>query len=196
MNPRFRAIQTIPMTHQGQPSLLLRDPLRVTDRMLVIPQQLAPLLALMDGTRSIDELRASLMIRFCLRLGLSELEQLVHQLDQALFLDSERFLEACRVTLARYRQAPFRYPTSAGASYPTDADELAAMLDGYLADQDVAPFRGRGVICPHIHYERGGQVYAQVWGRAADAAREAEVAVIFGTDHNGSDGALTLTRQN
>lgn len=196
MNPKFRAIQTFPTTHQGQPSLVLRDPLRITDRMLVIPQQIAPLLALMDGTRDLNELRASLLVRFSLPLELSELEQLVEQLDQALFLDSERFVEACHVTLARYRQATFRYPTSAGASYPAEADELAAMLDGYRTEQDAAPFKGRGVISPHIDYERGGPVYAQAWGRAAGAAREAEVAVIFGTDHNGGDGALTLTRQN
>lgn len=197
MNPRFRAIRPIPMMHQGQPALLLRDPLRVTSRMLIIPQQLSPLLALMDGTRNIDELRASLIVRFGIRLSYDELEQLIDQLDRALFLHSERFLHACDAALTRYRQEPFRYPTSAGASYPADADELAAMLDGFFAAQeDALPFRGRGVICPHIDYERGGPVYAQVWGRAAEAAREAEVAVIFGTDHNGGDGALTLTRQN
>ncbi|MGD9101758.1 MAG: AmmeMemoRadiSam system protein B, partial [Anaerolineae bacterium] len=169
-------------------------------RMLVISRQLAPLLALMDGTRNVDELRASLAIRFGMRIGQAELAQFVDQLDDALLLHNERFLTACDVVLTRYRQATCRHPTSAGASYPADPDELATMLDNLLAAQNdppqAAPFKGRGVISPHIDYERGGTVYAQVWGRATGVAREAEVAVIFGTDHNGGDGMLTLTRQN
>jgi AmmeMemoRadiSam system protein B len=200
MKPRLRAIQTFPMTHQGQPALLLRDPLRVTDRMLVISRQLAPLLALMDGTRNVDELCASLAIRFGMRVGQAELAQFVEQLDEALMLHNERFLAACDAVLTRYRQATCRRPTSAGASYPADPDDLAAALDNFLAAQgnssQATPFRGRGVISPHIDYERGGAVYAQVWGRATEAAREAEVAVILGTDHNGGDGMLTLTRQS
>jgi AmmeMemoRadiSam system protein B len=52
------------------------------------------------------------------------------------------------------------------------------------------------LVSPHIDYERGGPVYAQVWGRAAQAVREAEVVVILGTDHNGSPSAVTATRQS
>jgi AmmeMemoRadiSam system protein B len=205
MNPRLRPIQAFPMVRQGQPALLLRDPLRLTKGVLVISQQLAPALALMDGTRNLDELRAALMIRAGLRCSQSDLEQFVDQLDRALMLHNERFLEACDAALARYHQAPHRPPSSAGGSYPSDPDELAAMLDSYLAESipsahsasdGAAPFKGRGLVSPHIDYERGGVVYAQVWKRATDAAREAEVAVIWGTDHNGGEGTLTLTRQH
>ena len=33
----------------------------------------------------------------------------------------------------------------------------------------------RGLVSPHIDYQRGGLVYAQVWRAAAQAAREAEL---------------------
>ena len=193
------------MVHQGQPALMLRDPLRLTDHVMVISRQLAPALALMDGTRNMDELRASLMVRVGLRLSQSELQGIIDQMDQSLLLQNERFVEACDGVLTRYREALCRQPASAGASYPADPDELAAMLDSYLDGVDArddsrqpeeASFKGRGVVSPHIDYERGGPVYAQVWGRAAEAAREAEMAVILGTDHNGGEGSLTLTRQN
>lgn len=197
MNPRLRPVQTFSMVHQGQPALILRDPLRLTERVLVISQQLAPALALLDGTRNLDELRASLMIRAGLRLSQSELERLLAQLDQALLLHNERFLEACDAALTRYRQAAYRQPSSAGVSYLSDPDKLATMLEDYRDGlPEVAPFAGRGLVSPHIDYERGGRVYAQVWGRMADAARGAEVAVILGTDHNGGEGTLTLTRQH
>jgi AmmeMemoRadiSam system protein B len=49
-------------------------------------------------------------------------------------------------------------------------------------------------LVPNIDYLCGGQVYAGVWKRAAQAVREADLVVIFGTDHHGSD-PFTLTRQ-
>jgi AmmeMemoRadiSam system protein B len=192
------------MVHHGQPALMLRDPLHLNERVMVIPQQLAPILGLMDGTRNVNELRASLMIRAGLRVSNGELEQIIKQLDEALLLHNERFLGACELALTHYRKAQYRRPTSAGASYPSDPDELAAMLDSFLDNlpeppldgQEALPFLSRGVISPHIDYERGGTVYAQVWAKAAEAVRIADVAVIFGTDHNGGDGMLTLTRQH
>ncbi len=197
MKPKLRALQIHPLVHQGQPALMLRDPLHITERVTVVSRQLGPALGLMDGTRSLDELRAALMVRAGVRVTSGELEQIVDQLDRALLLDSERFSQACDAALTDYRQAPFRQPISAGTSYPTDPDQLQAMLDHYLASlEQVAPFAGRGLVSPHIDYERGGPVYAEVWSRMTQAARQAEVAVIFGTDHNGSQGTLTLTRQN
>lgn len=197
MNPRVRPIHIVPMVHQGQPALMLRDPLRLTDRVMVVSQEMGPVLALMDGTRDLNELRASLMIRAGMRVTNGELQQVVDQLDQALLLQNERFQEACDVALTKYRQAPYRQPSSAGASYPSDPSELGAVLDAYLDNIPKGPpFAGRGLVTPHIDFERGGPVYAEIWGRMADAACQAEVALIFGTDHNGSEGMLTLTRQN
>ena len=54
----------------------------------------------------------------------------------------------------------------------------------------------RGLISPHIDFQRGGKVYAQVWERSAEALRSAELVVILGTDHLGGQELLTLTRQN
>jgi AmmeMemoRadiSam system protein B len=197
MNPRLRPVHIIPLMHQGQPALMLRDPLRLNEHIVIVPQQMGPVLALLDGTRDLDELRASLMIRAGLRFSNGELAHFVDQLDRALLLQSNRFLKACDTALTEYRQLPFRRPSSADASYPSDPDELAAMLDSYL-DQVSATelFEGRGMVSPHIDYERGGPVYAQVWSKMTEMARQAELAVILGTDHNGGEGMLTLTRQH
>jgi AmmeMemoRadiSam system protein B len=52
-----------------------------------------------------------------------------------------------------------------------------------------------GLLSPHIDYARGGAVYAHVWKRAAQVARQAELVILLGTDHYGLD-LFTLTRQN
>jgi AmmeMemoRadiSam system protein B len=54
----------------------------------------------------------------------------------------------------------------------------------------------RALVSPHIDYPRGGPIYAQVWQAASEAIRAAERVIIFGTDHMGGEGRLTLTRQS
>ncbi len=200
--PKLRAVDTHPIIHGGRRSILLRDPLQLADETVVIPQQLAPVLQLCDGTRDVGGLRASLAIRFGLRVGPGVLEQLVAVLDEALLLYNDRFAQARERALAEYRQAPFRPPSLAGQSYPADADELRRVLDGYLeaveAVEDVSTrfTDGRGLVCPHIDYARGGPVYACVWKAAMEMVRAADLVVVLGTDHFGDGGLLTLTRQN
>jgi AmmeMemoRadiSam system protein B len=197
--PRLRAIDVRPVIQGGRASLLLLDPLQLSDRTVIIPQALAPLLALCDGTRDSSALRASLGVRFGLRIGPGVLEQLLDAFDEALLLDNDRFARAREQALAEYRQAPFRPSTCAGRSYPADLDELRGLLQGYLdsVDDGGPGFdEGCGLVSPHIDYARGGPVYAQVWKRAAEMAREAELVVLLGTDHFGADGGLTLTRQH
>jgi hypothetical protein len=178
---------------------LLRDPLRLTDKTVIISQHLAPLLHLCDGTRDANALRAALGVRFGLRIGLDVMEQLLGTFDEALLLDNGRFAEALERALAEYHQAPFRPPALAGQSYPAEADELRRFLRGYFdaADSGSPELEDiRGLVCPHIDYARGGPVYAQVWRQAAEAVRAAELVVLLGTDHWGGEGKLTLTRQH
>ena len=196
--PKLRAVDARPIVHNGRPSILLRDPLQLTDRTIIIPQQLGPALALCDGTRDAGALSAALAIRFGVRVAPSTVEKLLSSLDDALLLDNERFAQARDQALAEYRQAPFRPLSNTGQSYPTDADELRKLLQSLLdAADDVRPdFDGRGLVSPHIDFGRGGSVYGRVWKRAAEMAKSADLAVVLGTDHYGEGNLLTLTRQH
>lgn len=195
--PRLRAVDARPFAQGGQSAVLLRDPLQLTNKAVVIPQQLAPVLALCDGTRDVGALCSSLAIRFGLFVGPDEMGQLLVALDEALLLDNDRFAQARAQVLEEYRQAPHR-PLGAGAAYPADADELRQLLQGFLDAEDVEPGGTdvRGLVSPHIDYARGGAAYARVWKRASEAVQAAELVVLLGTDHYGDDGRLTLTRQH
>ncbi len=178
--------------------LVLRDPLALSGKVLAVPQPLAPLLALCDGTRDESALRAALEIRAGVRISHEILVGILQQLDDALLLENERSAQALKAALDNYRSAPFRAPTSAGGGYPAEVSALSQMLQGYLDSAgDVPRFPdARGLVSPHIDYMRGGGVYGRVWAAAADAVRQAEIAVIFGTDHMGDFSPFTLTRQN
>jgi hypothetical protein len=197
--PRLRTVDVRPFMRNGQPHLLLRDPLQLTDKAVTIPKQLGPLLVLCDGTRDSSGLCASLAVRFGLRIGLDVMDQLLAACDEALLLDNERFAQAREHVLAEYRQAPCRPPALVGKSYPGGADELTRFLRGYLDAVDDVPSSSdgvRGLISPHIDYMRGGPVYAQVWKQAQTAVKAADLVVLLGTDHMGGDGTVTLTRQS
>jgi len=199
---KLRPVDVRPVQHRGQPALMLRDPLALSDRTLVLPQQLAPLLPLLDGTRDEGALRAAMEVRAGVRLSPGALANILTQLDQALLLDNDRSMRAMQETLQAYRDAPYRVPLLAGRGYPAEPEALQRLLQGYV---DAAPPPSgapapedavRGVISPHIDFQRGHTVYAQVWQGAAQAAQEAELAVILGTDHMSDGPSLTLTRQS
>ena len=199
--PKLRPVDLRPIVYQGQRLLLLRDPLQLSDKTLLVPQVLGLVLALCDGTREdAGALGAALAIRYGLPIDTSSIEQLLEALDEALLLDNERHQSARQAALDEFREAPFRPPALAGSSYPEEPDDLRRLLASYRQsgkqERGLDGAGGLGLVSPHIDYERGGQVYAQVWKQAEKSVRDAELAIIFGTDHFGGDASITLTRQH
>jgi AmmeMemoRadiSam system protein B len=201
MKPKLRSIQVHPIQHEGQEMLLLRDPLNLCDTSIAVPRPLAPLLALMDGSRDAPALEAALQVRAGVRLAPGLLDKLLSDLDTACLLENERFLQARAAALEAYRQAPFRALTLDGSSFSTRSDRAGAQLQAYVdglpkAEPETYPRTIRGLVSPHIDYQRGGAVYAEVWQAAAQAARKAELVIILGTDHQGDAGTITPTQQS
>ncbi len=225
MQPRLRDLQTTLTRHEGNAYIVLRDPLGMSEEMILVPQALAPLLGLCDGSRDLATLRTAFELRTGISLRSTVLEQLIHRLDEALLLDNERFAQAHDAALSEFRAAPARPPVLAGRSYPADPGELKDMIKGYLSSsQRVESRRGGlgtpdpglrtregdsglqtpdpglrtidGLITPHIDFQRGSAVYAHVWGSAARTIQDTELAIIFGTDHLDGRNLFTLTKQH
>ncbi|HXG42680.1 MAG TPA: AmmeMemoRadiSam system protein B [Dehalococcoidia bacterium] len=199
--PRLRPLDVRLFGQGSQAFYYLRDPLGLSPQDTFLPAWLGPLLALMDGTRDLPQLQAAFQLLTGRYLPLSQLESLVRELDERLLLEGPRLAEARRRALEEYRTAPHRPPALAAKVYPADPQELVRALDDYCARAGPPPplpegAQVTGVISPHIDYGRGWRTYALVWQAAASACRQADVAVVFGTDHSGSLGRLTLTRQS
>ena len=126
--PKLRSVKTEPASQGGQPGILLSDPLGISRRTLFIPGSSAVLLTLLDGTRDAATLRAGFELRTGGYLDIATLEGFISSLDEALYLETERFDELYRQTLDGYRSAPSRPPIMAGLCYPPSRDELAAFL--------------------------------------------------------------------
>jgi AmmeMemoRadiSam system protein B len=196
--PRLRLIDFQPVHHRGERMWLLRDPLQLSDHQIIFPQALAQLLLFCDGQHTPDEIHAE----FCTALGQQVPFKIVSdalaELDRACLLENERSSAERQRLLQVYRSQPYRPPALADLSYPASPQELAEQLNAYGLGHhpfENSAWRGRGIVSPHIDYPRGGPVYAQVWQRAASSVFDADLVLIFGTDHNGRPGSITLTQQ-
>ncbi|NOZ71707.1 MAG: AmmeMemoRadiSam system protein B [Chloroflexi bacterium] len=197
--PKLRPLDIRAIEHQGRPSLLVRDRLELAGQYLILPYALGPVLFLCDGHHAIGTIPELCLSQFGVRLQAGVVEELVTALDRAYFLDNEHSAEAMAIALQQYRSAPYRPPTLAGSGYPAEAEALAQLFDGYLAEVgDITPLpaTGRALFSPHIDYARGGTVYAQVWKRAAAMAQAADLVIVLATNHYGGMHEITLTRQH
>lgn len=188
--PKLRTIDMVPVQFNGRPHLLLRDPLQLTDKMLMVSAQAGVVLALLDGTRTVREIQVDLMRLTGEFVMSDQIEELLRQLDECLFLDNERFKEALNAAISAYCQSPFRSPILSGSAYPSDPSSLRSMLDSFFE-----PPKGPGhpsgvkyscplkaVVAPHIDLSRGGFTYAWAYKDLAEAPQP-ELFIILGIAH-------------
>jgi AmmeMemoRadiSam system protein B len=196
--PDLRALEVHPVMQDGQRLLLLADPLHLRGKQILLSIELAPLLGLMNGENSIDTLAELSGPTLSLPLSRDQIHNLVEQLDQVAMLRGESFDSAYADALDAFRRADHRGSFLAGTSYPTDPEACMAEFDDYLARAGSVPQadQARGLISPHIDYERGWQVYARTWSAARQVIQSADLAIIFGTDHYSDQAPITLTRQH
>lgn len=195
--PRLRPLDFQPVIYQNQQMWLVRDPLELTDYQLILTPTLAQVLILLDGSRNTYQIQADFESFFGLPIELEVVEDALEQLDRACLLENERYHQRLQAHLNVFRSQRIRPATLAGRGYPDDPKELDRVFAEYGKDDELngwQPWTGKAIISPHIDYFRGGPVYSKVWRRAAAAIDEADIVLIFGTDHSGRAGGITLTQ--
>ena len=186
----------------GQRFLYLRDPLEMAGGQVMVSEFVAPLLMFLDGSRTLDEIRSALALRVGLSLTDMDLRSLIGQLDKALLIENGEYRDAHRRALIDFRSASHRRASHAGAVYPESPAELESEIESWCAQYPPAELSPRpsgdlvGMLCPHIDYNRGHATYSQLWQQARDDLSEIETIIVFGTDHHGGMGNITLTRQS
>ncbi|HEY7140054.1 MAG TPA: AmmeMemoRadiSam system protein B [Methylomirabilota bacterium] len=193
-SPQLRPVEAFPARVEDRDVICLRDPSGVTDAVLTVPRGLVPILALFDGIRSLVDVQAEIM-RQCGELVLrSQLESMVDVLDQHLFLEGPRVDAERARQRATFLGSPVRPAFLAGRSYDGEPDGLAAALEGHFdapgGPGAIGPRRdvvARGLVAPHIDFNRGGPAYAWAY-RALAEAGDVDCFIVVGTAHAGLDG--------
>ncbi|MDJ0756189.1 MAG: AmmeMemoRadiSam system protein B [Ardenticatenaceae bacterium] len=200
-HPKLRPLEIQPIEFRDQQMWLLHDPQKIAEEQLILPPILAQMALYCDGQHDVPSIYRQLALDAGFELPAGTIEQALAQLDQAYMLDNDNFYARREALREAFLQQPFRPMTIAGVGYPDTPEALKTQFEAYAAhddEQDVqawAQWRGRGVISPHIDYQRGGQVYARVWRRVAPTLADVDLVLMFATDHNGGLGSLTLTKK-
>ena len=189
--PALRALELHPAEIDGRRGLVLIDPLGLIDGQVFVPEALVPILARLDGTRTLASIERELRVAGAvLRDGF--LAGLVAQLDESLLLHGELFETTVERTAAQYLASGVREASHAGShGYPADASDCATALAALLGELPApAGAPPRGVIAPHIDLGRGALGYRAAF-RALAARELPELVVVFGTGHGGPSTPLT-----
>jgi AmmeMemoRadiSam system protein B len=190
-------LEMMPSPVPESPGLLVRDPFRYAESVLILPPPLVPCLLLFDGEHDEADLREVLVqLMGTIEVG-GVMEHLRDTLSQGGFLENDVF-EAMR---ARRHQAfaeePFRAAQHAGAAYPAEAAALRALLARYLDEAPKTappPSDLAGIAAPHVSPEGGWRSYGAAYGALGPGGRD-RTFVILGTSHYGAPERFGLTQK-
>ncbi len=201
--PKLRSINIFPIQHSGQNLLCLQDPQNISEKALFLSPPLYFIVSLFNGQHSILDIQTEYMRRFGAFLYKEKLDEIISQLDEALFLEGERFQEALKQKEESFKKASFREALFAGKSYEEDPEKLRAQLEGYFmgsegpgASEEKEEVKElKGVVAPHIDFQRGGSCYAfahrEIWKK-----NSSHCFIIFGTAHTPMENPFCLTRKD
>lgn len=147
--PKLRKLDRFPLERDGESLLVLLDPHRL-DEPLAVDPQLAQYLDMMDGQRSVAQIRQSLIMRGKAALPIDELQAVVDTLAECGFLEDDHFRARWRQALVEFQAAPTLAPCLAGVAYPQDRQTLRSNFEALRQDEAVPSCRGQ--IWPYCPY--------------------------------------------
>jgi AmmeMemoRadiSam system protein B len=204
--PKLRPLVDTSYAHNGCEFVLLHDPAHAFREPVMVPSRLYhAVVRHFNGRNTLADLQDRLFRQEGRTVAAAELERLVAELDQAMALDGPTFA----AFQEEYRRARVRPAALAGLSYRATEHGLRAQLAQYFAHADGAGSPGarnghlpdpattrvRGVLSPHIDFERGGPVYTWAYKSLAERSG-ADTFVILGVAHQPCRHRFALTRKD
>ena len=199
---KLRPVEATPAEHQGQRMLMLRDPLRLSEAVLFAPMALVPVLSLLDGSHTFEDIREQCKSRHGMDVTEENYRAMISRLEEAHFLEGDDFNAWSGSLKDAYLNDPVRPSFLAGKSYDADPAHLRSHIDGFFTDAD-GPGRLaenssasskplRGVVAPHIDFHRGGATFAWAYKSIAERA-DADLFIVLGTVHAPTKYIYNLT---
>lgn len=178
-------LDLIPMEHQGQELILIRDPLGLVPEGSAFPRHMARVLRLLDGSRDLAQLQEELTRMNGGSVVTREfIETLLGELDQTFILASDRYQGARRQKVAEFEALPVREPALAGSGYPDEVEAIEKGIDDMLAAVKAPQQpekRITALVAPHIDLMIGAKAYGRVYSLLKGLMPER--VVILGVGH-------------
>jgi predicted class III extradiol MEMO1 family dioxygenase len=198
--PKVRQIDAIPVDTDKGRVIVLRDPLGFSQAELHVSQEAFYIITLLNGTRDIQDVQAQVMRQFGQLIYTEKIEELVLHLDSCHFLENEDFDRLMQGTVNEFLETATRSAFHAGQAYPRSEPELVNEMERILAggdgsrriDWDKGEDTVRGLVVPHIDFQRGVEAYSLGYTELAENS-QAETYVVLGTAHSGMSKPFCLT---
>jgi AmmeMemoRadiSam system protein B len=174
--------------------VVIECPLGLLLKPLILESAWLPVLAALEGGRSISELATQFLSH-----GADEklIREFVQLLDNNFLLDNTRFQSAREQLVQEFADSPVRPSALAGRVYSQQPAELTQEIEQYLK-QGLRPSLDEdslvGLISPHIDYRRGGSTYGRAY--ASLTSGTADRYIVIGTSHQYSTGMFHLLKKD
>ncbi len=183
-------------SENGQEFVIIIDPLGLMQEDIAIPLGFLPLVQMLDGLTTMDELKQFLDENL---LNSNEIiplfTKVIAVLDDYAMLETDTYFDQLEL-LDLYYASPVRPATLAGIAYAKDSSELSEdltkMLNHYPDQSKIN--NAKAVIVPHIDFYTGGAAqncYSLAYKSIEET--DADLYVIFGTSHYFSSSEFMLT---
>ncbi len=194
--PRLRFnLDFVPSNDNKKPGLYIRDPYHYSDATLLVPPPLIAALECFDGVQTTLDLRSEL-VRITGEIQVGEIEkQLFDTLDEAGFLENDRYREIKALREAEFAEQPTREPVFAGSAYPANEQSLKNLLNARIG---ATPGKSStvAIAAPHASPDGGWDTYKAAYRNLPSKEEAADrTFVILGTSHYGAPERFGLTRK-
>jgi len=195
-----RDIQMIPAQSQGRRMIAFLDPYRLTEGTIALDMRLLPILKLLDGTHTLQDIQTALMRQQGgTMVPLSEVESFLDGLDRAFLLQSPHYDEGMKALQEAFNRLDRRYPVHAGKAYESDPDRLRHDIED--AEGDLPPDDRigagdciTGIVAPHIDIAVARHTYVNVYRTLRE--RHFDLVIIFGINHQVQQGLYSLSEKD
>lgn len=182
--PKLRNVDRISSGGSSPQQVVVRDPLGVADS-FALDATFGRVLDLLDGTRSVAQVRQSMLMRGGQDIDLHDLTQFVAGLSDAGWLEDDAFRTRWQATHHDFIAAQIRTARFAGLLYPSSQTELRAALEATLGPagpRTISNSKLCGVLVPHGPLELVGPT-VDLALQGLPRAQDIDLVVVIGTDH-------------
>jgi len=199
--PALRRVDAYPVEIEGEEYIAVRDPEGVVEESLLLSPAAFLIASMLDGAATVADMRSAYARVFDGRMvGEEEIQKVIGELDLRGFLETPSFRLRRADARRRWSELPVRPSSHAGGAYPEDPEELRGYLNGFFtADGGPGLLTGatprkapRGLVVPHIDFQRGGLAYAHAH-RTHREEPLPELVVVLGVVHSAPPVPFAIT---